>query len=47
MRIIAAVFDECDYEAREFFGFLEIHEVAGVIDDDAARIGIPASMTPA
>jgi hypothetical protein len=33
---VAVGFDECDYEAAEFFGFLEVHEVAGVFDYDAA-----------
>ena len=37
--LVAVGFDECDYEAGEFFGFLEVHEVAGVFYDDAAGIG--------
>ena len=35
---VAIGFDEYDNEAGEFFGLFDVHEVAGVFDDDAARI---------
>jgi hypothetical protein len=31
--------DERDDDAGEFFGLFEVHEMAGVAHDDAARIG--------
>lgn len=36
MRLVAVCFDKCDYEAAEFLGFLEGHQMAGVFDYDAA-----------
>ena len=36
---IAVCFNKSDYEAAELFRFLKVHQMAGVFDDDAARIG--------